>query len=150
MPPPLTALDLSLSVWTEIALALSLVSSRRSPLFFRFSHSFTHFSSQPYDHRIKTAMIETSKDLLRKFQPSAVYTASDEISLLFPSLDYRINERNEEGGGAKGPPSLLFRNSVQKIVSLTAGFCSTRFVYNLQTFDLTPQQKEMVSEKRIE
>jgi tRNA(His) 5'-end guanylyltransferase len=93
-------------------------------------------------------MIETSKDLLKKFQPSAVYTSSDEISLLFPSLDFRVNERIEETGErqAKGPPNLAFRNSVQKIVSLTAGFCSVRFVHHLQSRNLTPQQRDLVSD----
>jgi len=97
----------------------------------RFS-KFTKGFKKPFDERIYTAMIRTTADLLRDFSPTLAYTQSDEITLVFmPQLDENNNFKN-----------YIFNGRVQKIVSLLAGFTSSRFTYHLshQTYDVESEQ----------
>jgi hypothetical protein len=82
----------------------------------RFSR-FTQGFHKPYDWRIVAAMHATSGDLLEKFNPEAVYTQSDEITLVF----------------AQGPDKqIVFRGKTQKLASVVAALCSVRFAYHLR------------------
>jgi len=88
---------------------------------------FTKGFKKPFDERIYNAMILTTMDLVKDFNPHLAYTQSDEITLVFvPQLDQDNQFKN-----------FIFNGRVQKIVSLMSGFCSSRFTYHLsrQSFD---------------
>ncbi|CAJ2506448.1 Uu.00g005780.m01.CDS01 [Anthostomella pinea] len=75
-----------------------------------FSKLTSHFA-RPFDERIHAAMTATAADLLTHYFPRATlaYTQSDEITLVFPAGVQAFSER------------------VQKLASLSAGYCSARF-----------------------
>jgi tRNA(His) guanylyltransferase len=80
-------------------------------------HSFSRMSdtfNKPFDERYHNAMVETAKDLLKEFPSATIaYTASDEITLVFP------NGLN------------TFNNRIQKISSVASGLASVRFYVNM-------------------
>ena len=81
--------------------------------------TFTRHFDKPWDPRLHHAMLHTTADLLRHFQPASAYTESDEISLVFaPPV---------EGDLARMP----HQGNVAKILSILAGFCSARFNHHL-------------------
>lgn len=88
-------------------------------------HAFSKFTGtlqQPYDLRFMLAMIMTTYDLLTEFTATTGYTQSDEITLTFfpkPMAD------------STEYPILPYKGKIQKLVSLTAGFASSRFNYHL-------------------
>jgi tRNA(His) guanylyltransferase len=90
-------------------------------------------------------MIRTAADLLVKYYPSCVFTESDEITLVFPSLNrFNTNNQNKKLTQNELKGRLLFGGATQKIVSLFAGYCSARFVYHLTQSNQLPdllQQK---------
>lgn len=81
--------------------------------------TFTRHFDKPWDHRLHTAMLHTSADLLKQFHPTAVYTESDEISMVFAPPAEMDSTR------------MLHMGSVAKILSITAGYCSARFNFHL-------------------
>jgi len=89
-------------------------------------HRFSKYTSslhKPYDVRLHHAMLATTVDLFERFLPAAAYTESDEISLVFAPVDYYRTEEDQ----AKAPSTLPYGGKVQKISSLLAGYCSSRF-----------------------
>jgi tRNA(His) guanylyltransferase len=80
-------------------------------------HGFSKFTAsfdQPYDERFHTCMMETCKDLMRKFHDcSTAYTQSDEITLVFPTGFQNYNARSD------------------KYLSLLAATTSVRFNHHL-------------------
>jgi len=84
-------------------------------------HHFSKFTKgfkRPFDIRIHDTMVKTTEDLLNTFSPVLGYTQSDEITLVFPEC--------------KTPEqTLIFGGKVQKMVSLMAGYASTRFNYHI-------------------
>jgi tRNA(His) guanylyltransferase len=83
-------------------------------------HSFSELTSpfqKPYDERVAKIMLKTAVDALLKYHPLAIYTASDEITLIFHN---------------RGPLQVaFFGGRVQKMLSLVSGFCSARFNYHM-------------------
>lgn len=76
---------------------------------------FTKGLEKPFSIEFSNAMIETCKDLVKKFAASTGYTHSDEITLIFPSCtENSIHMHN---------------GKIMKLVSLTAAYCSVRFTY---------------------
>lgn len=65
-------------------------------------------------------MVKTCIQLLTTFNPSTVFTCSDEITLIFPSVNEINDDKNEKR-------VLMFSGRVQKIASLAAGLASVTF-----------------------
>ena len=78
----------------------------------RAFHTYTRGLERPYDTRLQTCMIETTKQLVEQFDAKLGYTQSDEISLLF---------NYEE------PAQPLFKGRQQKIVSVLSSACTVYF-----------------------
>lgn len=76
-------------------------------------HHFSKFTKgfrKPFDEILTQTMIDVTKDLFNEFSCSFAYTQSDEITLIIP----KTNE-------------MILGGNIQKIVSLSSGFCSTKF-----------------------
>ena len=97
----------------------------------RFS-KFTKEYQKPFDARIHKAMLFTASDLLTYFCAVAAYTVSDEITLVFPAQWYYYNL-------AKDPNLLhaaqtftqIYNGRVQKLASIMASYCTSRFNHYL-------------------
>ena len=81
----------------------------------RSFHSFTKGLPRPYDERLSTCMIETTKYLVEETHANVGYTQSDEISLAWfipadSAADY------------------MFVGRVQKLTSILAGLASAKFL----------------------
>lgn len=76
---------------------------------------FTKGFRKPFDKILVETMNRTTKDLFEKFNCCFAYTQSDEITLV-------IKKSNE----------IILGGKVQKLVSLSSGFCSTKFNKNLR------------------
>jgi tRNA(His) guanylyltransferase len=88
--------------------------------------SFSNFTSgfnKPFDKLFIQAMCYTTADLLEKFNCKTAYCHSDEITLIF-SRQYP----NDKGVYTT---THLFDGRIQKLLSLTAAYCSVRFNYYL-------------------
>jgi len=89
-------------------------------------HKFSKYTkgmNKPFDSIFSKAMEETTKDLLDEFGAYTVYTQSDEITMILPSL---MNTDKHKG---QNKPFWTHTHSgrVQKIVSLVAGFTTMSF-----------------------
>lgn len=80
---------------------------------------------KPFDDVFNEAMLMTSKDILKEFHGSTVFVQSDEISIIFGAVcteeDY-IENNNKS--------THIFDGKVSKILSVFAGYTSTRFTIN--------------------
>lgn len=88
--------------------------------------SFSNFTSgfmKPFDKLFIRAMCYTTADLLEKFNCATAYCHSDEITLIFPKQ--YPNDQNVV------TTSHLFNGRIQKLLSLSAAYCSVRFNYYL-------------------
>lgn len=99
----------------------------------RFS-KLTKSFEKPFDDRIHLAMLYTTRDLVTEFNASTGFTASDEISLVFPQVNPELKQNH------------LFNGRIQKIVSLVAGYTSARFNYYLHR-QCTPETNKETSLK---
>ncbi|KAJ4461288.1 putative tRNAHis guanylyltransferase [Paratrimastix pyriformis] len=86
---------------------------------------FTRIFQKPFDLRITKAMAATCADLMKNFNPRFIFTQSDEITMVFPPTSL---------GKTGEPEKMMFDGRVEKLVSLTAGYCSARFNYHLARF----------------
>ncbi|XWV26547.1 hypothetical protein QJ857_gp0520 [Tupanvirus soda lake] len=99
-------------------------------------HGFSKFTknlSKPYDINFSRAMVLSAYDALCEFSARSAYTQSDEITLIFDMPDI-----------SKGQ-TYKYNGRVQKLISLTASFVSTRFNKYLKEFitkfvDSNPEQ----------
>lgn len=66
---------------------------------------------KPFDERLRNIFIEVSKDLIKEFNPSYVYTFSDELNILFKEIP--------------------FNGRVEKIDSVITSFVTASFMKNL-------------------
>ena len=81
-------------------------------------HKFSKFTkglTKPFDTNFNLAMRKTVEILMKEFQAICGYTQSDEITLILPPRV--VNDNNQQ----------IYASRVQKIVSLTAGLCSSTF-----------------------
>jgi tRNA(His) guanylyltransferase len=112
--------------------------------------SFTRKFKKPYDERISQAMIATAEDLLTTFHPTAAFTCSDEITLVWPAAlpaESEIIEKETEEERARretlakrDPHTLLiYAGKVSKITSLAAGYASTCFNIHLRALHYDPE-----------
>ena len=81
----------------------------------RSFHSFTKGLPRPYDQRLSTCMIETTKFLVEETHASVGYTQSDEISLAWFIP-------------ADSVADYMFDGRVQKLTSILAGLASAKFL----------------------
>jgi tRNA(His) guanylyltransferase len=72
----------------------------------------------PFDEGFRIAMIRTACDLLIYFHPVTAYTHSDEITLIFSAQNPDMGAEHQ------------FSGRVLKMVSLCAGYASSRFNYH--------------------
>ncbi len=86
--------------------------------FSRFTKSF----SKPFDINFVKAMSMTMRDLVEKFEAQTGYTHSDEITLIFNSINDDELEIKIH----------IFDGRIQKLLSLTSAYCSVRFNYHLE------------------
>ncbi len=85
--------------------------------------AFTGSFVKPFDPIFIKAMCYTAQDLLEKFNCQTAYTHSDEITLIF--------SRQYPDKSGTYVSVHLFDGRVQKIISLTASYCSVRFNWHL-------------------
>lgn len=71
-------------------------------------------------------MIETCKHLSCKFNPSTIFTCSDEITLIFPALNNSTEVNDDDNKETK---TFMYSGRIQKIVSIASSFTSVTF-YN--------------------
>jgi len=132
----------------------SLVLDPTRPFIMRLDgHRFSKFTAKfkkPHDERIKIAMEGTTRDLFVEFGPTAAFTCSDEITLVFPAAvpregeelsEPKTEEEKKKLERRKGldPISLLPNaGKIQKLVSLTAGYASTCFNIHLKACTYDP------------
>ena len=89
--------------------------------------SFSRFTKQlglakPFDVSFRLLMLSLAKSLKDEFNASFAYSQSDEITLIFPAIDYENGQQNVFGG------------KVQKLNSVMAGYASAKFVRLLDVF----------------
>jgi tRNA(His) 5'-end guanylyltransferase len=89
---------------------------------------FTKGFKQPFDIVLRTVMALTTQDLVKEFNVYTGYTQSDEITLFIPSLKDNTVDNDIR---IKHGWTHMYNGRVQKIASLVASYCSTRFNYHL-------------------
>lgn len=89
---------------------------------------FTKGFRKPFDKILVETMNRTTKALFERFSCCFAYTQSDEITLVI-----------------KNSSQLVLGGKVQKLVSLTAGFCSTKF--NMYLKEVLEEEKENISKE---
>lgn len=80
---------------------------------------------KPFDKVFTEAMLYTARDLLEEYHGSTVFVQSDEITILFRPLMTKEEYKNGLNNSTH-----LFGGRVQKLLSILAGFTSTRFTIN--------------------
>lgn len=98
-------------------------------------HHFSKYTkglNKPYDNILSRAMIETTKDLLERFDAYTGYTQSDEITLFLPSLkdvtvDNRKKKTHKIHKRIREDWTHSFGGRTQKIASLAASFTTMSF-----------------------
>lgn len=120
---------------------------RHQPFVVRLDgHKFSKFTKKfrkPYDSFFAEMMLKTSEDLLNEFNPRTVYTASDEITMVFHGIP-------EDAQGS----THIYDGRRQKICSLMAGFASTRFnqhmlQHSVTTYLLTTNKRSDMFYKQV-
>ena len=108
--------------------------SKDKPFIIRLDgHRFSKFTkglNKPQDLRFIECIVETAKDLVDEFLALTAFVESDEITLVFPSID------NDKKGATH-----IFNGRILKLCSLTAGYASMRFNYHLNKLDFNEDKK---------
>ena len=102
--------------------------------------NYTRGFAKPFDQRMTRAFIRTSADLLQRFNPTTVYYASDEISLVFdacPQLD-RLE---------KHPREHMYSGRVQKLASVIASYAAAKFNRYINEEDWSDLKQEHVRQR---
>lgn len=93
--------------------------------FSKFTKPFKILASEsltlPLNQDIKNAMLNATIDTVKEFQARTAYTASDEVTLVFASVENLALSTH------------IFKGRVQKLASLVAAFFSVRFNAHLGT-----------------
>ena len=137
----------------------SITESRISPnehLIIRVDgHHFSKFTrgfNKPYDEILTKAMVETTKDLVERFDAYTGYCQSDEITLLLPSLkDVTVDNRKKKTHSIhkriRDDWEHSFGGRVQKIVSLVSAFTTMKFNKHLENLIRTADYKASSNEE---
>ena len=73
-------------------------------------------------------MILTCHDLMKEFQCVAIYTFSDEITMIFPKQFYSNTTHQ-------------FNGRYSKLISVTAGFTSAKFNHHIGRQIFSPEEE---------
>ena len=103
-------------------------------------HHFSKYTKglkKPFDSILARAMIETTKDLVERFDAYTGYTQSDEITLFLPTLkdvtvDNRKKKTHKVHKRIREDWEHSFGGRTQKIVSLVSAFTTMRFNYHFE------------------
>lgn len=106
---------------------------------------FTKGFYKPFDPMFKKAMCMTVYDLIKKFDAQTGYTHSDEITLIF---DKAIP--SDENTNDKHIYCHIYNGRVQKLISLTASYCTVRFNHNLNVLMDTYDGKQKYNDNFVE
>jgi len=87
---------------------------------------FTKGFRKPFDEIFVKAMVKTMNDMVNKWNATTGYCHSDEITLIFPNA---CTKEEFESGGIDRIHS--YGGRVMKNLTVMAGYCSVRFVFNL-------------------
>jgi tRNA(His) guanylyltransferase len=98
-------------------------------------HHFSKYTkgfTKPYDEILARAMVETTKDLVERFDAYTGYCQSDEITIFFPSLkdvtvDNRKKKTHKIHKRIRDDWEHSFGGRVQKMTSLVAAFTTMSF-----------------------
>jgi tRNA(His) guanylyltransferase len=85
--------------------------------------TFTKGMKRPFDARFTQAMMDTTVDLLKKYNCRTGFTQSDEITLYFPPCDLDKGQTHLYGG------------RVEKLCSIIASYTSVRFNHHIKRFE---------------
>jgi tRNA(His) guanylyltransferase len=88
---------------------------------------FTRDLRKPFDDLFQISMISTMNDLVEHFSARTGYTHSDEITLIFSNVCSK-----EEYMEDNDKFTHMYNGRIQKITSLTASYCSTRFSHHIK------------------
>jgi len=91
--------------------------------------TFTRGFEKPFDPRIHDAMVATTKDLVENFLAATGYTFSDEITLIFPTIE----------GRQEAP----YNGKILKFSTLLASFTAVRFAYHMRNL-VTPETEPKI------
>jgi len=128
--------------------------------------TFTKDLTRPFDWRLMVAMMETTSDLISKFNCSLAYTQSDEISLVFPAVaetsvvatgeaeletdkdgEQQIPAKRASSDSSRPPKrgkvekqekTHMYAGRSDKIVSTLASYASARLNFHLSTKPFPP------------
>lgn len=93
-------------------------------------HTFTRGLQRPYDVRLSTLMVDTSKFLVEKTHAKVAYTQSDEISLYWVNTDPLAES------------SYMFDGKYQKLTSVLASMAGAFFTKHL---DRLPEKEDQIA-----
>ena len=101
-------------------------------------HKFSGFTSKfkrPFDDRVHNCMVAAGKALLLEFQPTLVFTCSDEITLIFPSFESTV-AKVESGEDNRGM-TMFYGGRIMKIATLMSSLAGIAFdrAMKAQAFD---------------
>ncbi|KAJ3067947.1 hypothetical protein HDU98_008873 [Podochytrium sp. JEL0797] len=107
--------------------------------------TFTSGIAKPFDARLKNAMVDTTKDLVAKFNPLLAFHHSDEISLVYPAavpspLDpYASDPSDSTPQPSKKRKSAekthMYSGRIQKLASVVSSYASARLNFHLSRCD---------------
>jgi tRNA(His) guanylyltransferase len=95
-------------------------------------HKFSKFTKnmkKPFDKIFSDTMIQVSKDLMNEYNAYTIYTQSDEITLVLPSLKSKtiINGDDVKETIINKGWTHISGGRTQKLTSLMSGFCTMSF-----------------------
>lgn len=102
-------------------------------------HTYTRGFRKPCDPLIYEPMIQTTRDLVEKFNARLGYTESDEITLVF------MPPKPDKMGNLQG----LYSYRLQKICSITASYASVRFNHHSSLAADSDEAKKAVASSQL-
>ena len=106
---------------------------------------FTKGFRKPFDCIFQSVMIKVMNEMVKEFCATTGYTHSDEITLIFPAVCTA-----EEFEKNLNKSAHLFDGRVNKLISVTASYCSVRFNANMRALMSIESNKDLFDEKFIE
>jgi tRNA(His) 5'-end guanylyltransferase len=98
-------------------------------------------------------MLAAALAVVKMYNPTTLYTFSDELTLIFPTWEPKaqtfvcpktppISRQGQKEKVEEKTKSLLFAHKVTKLVSLSAGLASSSFIISLLQQDLSEEVKK--------
>lgn len=105
--------------------------------------NYTRGFAKPFDQRMTRSFIRTSADLLERFNPTLIYYASDEISLVFDACPIPTERE------AKHPREHMYSGRIQKLASVCASFAAAKFNKYINDEDWSDLPSDHPVRKRV-